>query len=137
MDNHWDVGDAIDDDSPFGKETEAWWHFYRIGALEDRSWNDEEFNLDAYISLNQDVYVSFQKADGTVDKKRAMYHYIYAGNSEGRVDKFSVPYGLIQANILVITLMWLMDLGEHQNLERLIISLDLVPLKAGQHQHLI
>jgi len=92
MDNHWDVRDAIDDDSPFGKETEAWWHFYRIGApREDRSWNDEEFNLDAYISLNQDVYVSFQKADGTVDKKRAMYHYIYAGNSEGRVDKFSVP----------------------------------------------
>jgi hypothetical protein len=92
MDNHNDVRDALDDNSSFGKDTEAWWHFYRIGApQENRSWNDEEFTLDAYISLNQDVYVSFQNDDRTVDKKRAMYHYIYAGNSEGRVDTFSVP----------------------------------------------
>ena len=60
MDSHNDVRDALDDNSSFGKDTEAWWHFYRIGApQENRSWNDEEFTLDAYIALNQDVYVSF------------------------------------------------------------------------------
>ena len=92
MDNHNDVRDALDDDSPFGKDTEAWWHFYRIGApQENRSWNDEEFTLDAYIALNQDVSVVFKREDGSMDKKAAMYHYIYAGNGEGRVDTFSVP----------------------------------------------
>lgn len=92
MDNHNDVRDALDDDSPFGKDTEAWWHFYRIGApQENRSWNDEEFTLDAYIALNQDVSVVFKRDDGSMDKKAAMYHYIYAGNEEGRTDTFEVP----------------------------------------------
>jgi len=92
MDNHNDVRDSLDDNSSFGKDTEAWWHFYRIGSpQENRSWNDEEFTLDAYIALNQDVSVVFKNPDGSMDKKAAMYHYIYAGNSEGRTDTFAVP----------------------------------------------
>jgi hypothetical protein len=91
MNSHNDVRDSIKD-SQFGEETEAWWHFYRIGApKENRSWNDEEFTLDAYIALSDDLKVTFKSSDGSYDKRAAMYHYIYAGYSEGRPDTFSVP----------------------------------------------
>jgi hypothetical protein len=92
MDTHHDVRDALDDNSSFGKDTEAWWHFYRIGApTEGRSFNDTQFNLDAYIASNPDLKEIFKKNDGTYDKKSAMYHYISDGHKEGRVDSFSVP----------------------------------------------
>lgn len=92
MDTHHDVRDALDDDSSFGKDTEAWWHFYRIGApTEGRSFDDTQFNLDAYIASNADLKEIFKNSDGTYDKKSAMYHYISDGNNEGRKDSFSVP----------------------------------------------
>ena len=91
MNTHHDVRDALKDSS-FGKNTEAWWHFYRIGApKEGRSFDDTKFNLDAYIASNPDLKEIFKNSDGTYDKKSAMYHYISDGNAEGRVDSFTVP----------------------------------------------
>jgi hypothetical protein len=90
-DTHHDIRDAFAGSS-FGEDTEAWWHFYRIGApLEGRSFDDTQFNLDAYIASNPDLKVFFRRSDGKIDKKAAMYHYISDGHAEGRVDSFSVP----------------------------------------------
>jgi len=91
MDTHHDVRDAFED-SHFGAETEAWWHFYRIGApKEDRSWDDSKFTLDAYIAQNIDIKDTFQYSDGTYNKRMAMYHYITDGHNEGRKDTFDIP----------------------------------------------